>query len=90
VEIQIPEPEPQEAPSPAPSETARQDEAEDGVIAPQEPPDHALPETVEEPEPKWPWLKPVHDILGSFSRLEWFLSLAALCCFCVVLFYVLS
>jgi predicted component of type VI protein secretion system len=85
VEIQ-----PQEAPSLAPSETVPQDEMVAGTIAPQGAPDRALPDTVAEPEPKWPWLKPVHDFLGSFSRLEWFLSLAALCCFCVVLFYVLS
>lgn len=57
---------------------------------PQEAPHPAPSGLVEEREPKWPWLKPVHDFLDSFSRLELFLSLAALCCFCLVLFYVLS
>jgi pSer/pThr/pTyr-binding forkhead associated (FHA) protein len=62
-------------------------------VSDQEPepaPSPAPSETVEEPEPRWPWLKPVHDLLGRFSGLELFLSLAAICCFCFVLFYVLS
>jgi pSer/pThr/pTyr-binding forkhead associated (FHA) protein len=94
VEIQIPEPEPQEAPSPALSETA-QGEVADGVLALQGasgtvPSEPVAADTAEEAQPTLPWLKPVYDFLGSFSKLEWFLSLAALCCFCVVLFYVLS
>ena len=57
---------------------------------PQEAPSPAPSGEVEEPEAIWLLLKPVHDFLGSLSRFELFLSLAALSCFCVVLFYVLS
>ena len=56
------------------------------LIPEQEPPSPAT----EEREPKWPWLKLVHDFLGSFSKLELFLSLAALGCLSFVLFYILS
>jgi pSer/pThr/pTyr-binding forkhead associated (FHA) protein len=53
-------------------------------------PSDAVDEPEEELKSKLPWLEPVGQFFSAFNGLEVFVSLAAVCCFGVVLLYALN